>query len=155
MRTEKSFAELVGRWRGLNRLWLSPDSPVQESETTASVELAAGGAAALIRYTWAEGGRPQDGLILLRLAPEPSAVDMVWVDSWHMRDPFMLCRGELDGEGRLAGRGAYSAPPGPDWGWRIVVGAQETGELRIRMFNITPDGQEALAVDARYSRADS
>lgn len=152
MNLRTQFDQLAGAWTGINRLWLSPDAPARESETTATVALAAGGAFATFTYTWADGGRPQDGVLLLRLAPEPSALDMVWADSFHMGKELMLCRGEAGSAGSLSALGSYAAPPGPDWGWRIVLSADTPEELHLRMDNITPEGQEALAVEARYSR---
>jgi hypothetical protein len=89
---------------------------------------------------------------MVRIASEPSDVDVVWVDSWHMGSKFMLCRGEEASEGNISALGSYAAPPGPDWGWRIVLSASTTDEVRILMYNITPEGQEALAVDSKYSR---
>ena len=153
MGLRERLIEYVGDWSGINRLWLSPDDPVRESETTASMALAAGGAFAMISYTWAENGEPQDGVLLVRLAPEPSQLDMVWIDSWHTGGKFMEFRGEEDRDGCMSALGSYPAPPGPDWGWRIVLAADADAGLRIRMYNISPDGEEALAVEADYTRS--
>lgn len=144
---------IVGTWSGSSRLWVSPGEPARDSETTAAIELVGNGAFATIRYTWAEGGRGQDGLIIARLAAEPDATDLVWLDSWHMGDKLMLCRRESVSEGRIAVRGSYAAPPGPDWGWRIVLESGSADRFRILMDNITPDGQEAPAVEAEYTRS--
>jgi hypothetical protein len=51
-------------------------------------------------------------------------------------------------------RGSYAAAPGPDWGWRTVIETAEDDSLRMVMYNLTPDGQEYLAVEAVYRRAD-
>jgi hypothetical protein len=48
--------------------------------------------------------------------------------------------------------GSYAAPPGPDWGWRIEIAAEQCKALRLVMFNIWPDGKEELAVEAAYVR---
>jgi Protein of unknown function (DUF1579) len=50
-------------------------------------------------------------------------------------------------------RGSYAAPPGPDWGWRTVIETAGTDSFRMVMHNVSPDGQEYLAVDAEYHRA--
>jgi hypothetical protein len=62
----------------------------------------------------------------------------------------MTFRGEAYGDGQLSAVGSYSAPEGPDWGWRIVVAAGQEGGFELRMYNIPPDGGEALAVEAKY-----
>ena len=144
--------ECVGEWSGSNRLWLSPDDPVRESETTASVACVARNGFAMIRYTWADLGQPQDGVLLIRIAPDPSPLDMVWIDSWHTGGKFMEFRGEEDREGCMSAIGSYAAPPGPNWGWRIVLAADPKAGIRILMYNISPDGHEALAVEAEFTR---
>ena len=56
---------LVGAWKGQNRLWLSPKDSPDESTATATVAVAAGGKFVIIEYTWARQGRPQEGLLML------------------------------------------------------------------------------------------
>jgi hypothetical protein len=59
--------------------------------------------------------------------------------------------GTCDEQGTVRVLGSYAAPPGPDWGWRIEI-EPAAGSWTLRMFNITPDGQEVLAVEATLSR---
>lgn len=163
MSLQAHFAELAGDWIGTKQVWLAPGQPVRESETAASVALPAGGQFATVRYTWADEGKPQDGLLVVRRPAEAdsanaprggSAVEMVWIDSWHMRDAFMVCDAEPAGDGELAARGSYAAPPGPDWGWRITLRMETADSFVIVMDNILPDGREARAVEMKYRRRD-
>lgn len=144
---------LVGDWHGISRLWLTPDDPVQECETSATVTLAAGGGFLMIAYTWAYHGETQDGVLLVRLAEEPGDLSMVWIDSWHTEGKFMTFRGEAYCHGQVSAVGSYSAPAGPDWGWRIVLTAGLEDGFELRMYNMPPDGGEALAVEAKYLSA--
>lgn len=144
--------DVVGQWQGVSRLWVSPDEPVRESDATASIAPAAHDRFVIITYTWADGGQTQDGLLIVRKASGPSPEDMIWIDSWHTGGTFMLFRGQ-DGEGeRVSALSSYPAPPGPDWGWRIVLEAETSDRLRMVMFNISPDGDEALAAEMQWSR---
>lgn len=145
------IADLVGEWQGRNRLWVRPGEPVRESETTASIALVAGDRFATVTYIWAEGGRPQDGLLVVP-AEKDNQAEVFWVDSWHMGDKFLLLRREDTSEGLLTARGTYAAPPGPDWGWRISIRSESREELQIVMHNILPQGEEVLAVEGSYSR---
>jgi len=153
MTTRERLNEAVGEWSGTNRLWLMPDDPARESRIEASIELVAGGAFASIRYTWEDEGRAHDGLLVVRNAPEPGPEDIFWVDSFHTAGGSMTFRGEADPDGRIVAVGSYAAPPGPDWGWRIALKTDADEGLRIVMHNITPDGQEALAVEAELTRS--
>jgi hypothetical protein len=52
----------------------------------------------------------------------------------------------------LTATGSDVAPEGPDWGWRVELHVEPGGTLLVRHDNILPDGQEALAIEARYAR---
>lgn len=69
-----------------------------------------------------------------------------------MGDAIMRCTNEPGVGAIVDARGTYAAPPGPDWGWRIVIEPESRDGFRMLMFNITPNGEEALAVQATYSR---
>lgn len=147
-----TLGSFTGEWAGRNQLWFEPGTPVHECEITASVVPVARGACVAIRYAWEEGGEPQEGLLVVRNAPEVGAEDMVWVDSFHTGGQFMRFRGEADADGRVAALGSYPAPEGPDWGWRIVVGSDGVEELHLLMYNILPDGAVYPAVETRLAR---
>ncbi len=167
MKLIELFTPFAGAWTGNNRLWMMPDSAAEESAATATISFSGQGKFAELRYTWATEGDPEDGLIVLRELR--GGVQAVWGDSWHTPDGFYLWNGNLqDGmvsdraglqteRGALTGglisiRGSYPAPTGPDWGWRIELDLRQGDRLQMRMVNITPDGQEMLAVQAVYTR---
>jgi hypothetical protein len=151
MTVPATLMPLAGHWKATHRLWLSPVEPVRESAATAAVAFAAQGQFLTMAYTWVEDG-PQDGLLLMGQETHSNEVKAVWIDSWHERNRFMLCAGGLEAEGAVSVQGAYPAPSGPDWGWRIVVAPQAQDSWRLLMYNITPDGQEHLAVEAVFVR---
>lgn len=142
---------LVGPWTGAHRLWLSPAEPVRESAATATVTLAGQGKFISIAYTWAEDG-PQDGLLMIGQAANSDTVHAAWIDSWHYSDKLMNCVGSLTPQGGFSVKGFYPAPPGPDWGWRIVIEPHASDAWQMLMFNVTPEGQEQLAVEALFTR---
>ena len=152
MSIPNSLKSILGSWRATNRLWLAPGVPLHESAATAKVTSAAQGRFLNIAYTWDEAG-PQDGLLLIGQDSQSDQVSAGWVDSWHNGDRLMSCVGFLTAEGAFSVKGAYPAPPGPDWGWQIVV-TPESGEetWSLTMYNITPEGEVFLAVEAVFSR---
>jgi hypothetical protein len=60
---------------------------------------------------------------------------------------------EVGDDVQIIMRGSYPAPEGPDWGWRIEIEPKAPDAFELCLFNIAPDGQEALAVLADYERA--
>ncbi len=83
--------ELTGRWQGSNSLWLRPDDPVRKSEATAVCKTVAQGKFFELHYTWADDGKPQDGVLLLSQSEDQ--LNAAWIDSWHMDDKIMNLTG--------------------------------------------------------------
>jgi hypothetical protein len=73
-----------------------------------------------------------------------------------MSDKAMACSGPRPPGETVAVTGAYAAPPGPDWGWRIEVTPEVGRRLRLVMWNVWPasvGGREELAMAATYTPA--
>ena len=152
MAVTEQLMRLEGDWIAVNRLWMMPGDPPIESECVTVVALATNRKFMHIAYTWEHDGQ-QEGLLLIGKAAKTDAVTAAWVDSWHNGDRLMSCQGEVTEEGELSARGSYPAPSGPDWGWRIVIQADDDPDhWTLVMYNITPDDEEQLAVEARFTR---
>lgn len=145
------LSTLTGAWEATNQLWFMPGTPVHESASTLQVAPVVGDAVTMLRYTWSHDGASHEGVMLIRdVSTTPP--HMVWYDSFHTGGTFMVLGNGTRTDAHLAATGSYAAPTGPDWGWRIEVHTSEPGVLLVRHYNILPDGQEALAVEARYTR---
>lgn len=146
-------AALLGNWTGDNLLrtsWLTP--PEHHSAGTMSVRSLGQGKFLSFEYTWSHDGSPHKGFLLLARDEKRDIATTAWVDSWHMTDKILSCAGSLDDSGVIDVRGSYEAPHGPNWGWRIVISAPAADSLEMVMYNITPLGEEDLAVRATYQR---
>lgn len=153
MSVPANIAALAGKWVGDNHLWLTPTEPVRKSTTEMTVSVIGQGKFLTMGYTWSEGGKPQDGLILFELEPQSDEVRATWVDSWHMGDKAMIFQGTADSAGKVSVKCSYPAPSGPDWGWQIVIAPVQDDTFQMTMYNITPEGESFLAVEASYTRA--
>ena len=111
-----------------------------------------GGKFARIDYTWEIDGEPQAGSLLFGYESKAGLVTAVFIDSWHNGEVMMVCKGSAGADGALSVSGFYPAPSGPDWGWRTVIEPGDNESFRPLMYNITPQGHEELAVEARYTR---
>jgi hypothetical protein len=141
----------AGAWTGPSRLIVTPGEAGRVSQSRLVVSVAAGGKCVRVDYTWADEGKPQDGVMLFGFDRDSGVVTMAWIDSWHMGEKVMICSGAAKGDGSVDVLGHYAAPPGADWGWRTVL-APSGERLMLRMFNVSPEGVEALAVEAEYRR---
>lgn len=152
MTVPASLTKLLGHWSGRNTLyvpWLNP--PESKSEATATVSSVVNDKFLTISYTWADHGKPHQGLLLIGQNSKDGSVTASWIDSWHQGGSILQLNGDVDANGKVILRANYPAPPDPDWGWRIEVSAQPSG-FDVIMTNITPQGEESLAVETHYER---
>lgn len=155
MSVVESCQEALGTWMGTNRLRLKPDDPYRDSESTATVALAAR-RIVTVAYTWVEEGEPQDGLVAVGDGGAANEAVGIWIDSWHQKPRWMELEGTVeDGVIRLLGDYAEGQA-----GWRITL--DPSGEsLRMTMDNILPESMVGIegegtidyqAVEATYAR---
>lgn len=145
---------LIGEWTGNNLLrlsWVTPSDYHSSSILSALSIVQAKGL--MIKYTWSHEDKAQEGTIMFAYdgKDREKPISAAWMDSWHMSDKIMFCQGKITDQG-IDICGSYQAPPGPDWGWRILFNCFSDNELEMLMYNITPDGEEDLAVKALYKR---
>jgi hypothetical protein len=142
---------LTGNWQATYRLWMSPEAAPAESLSSAILSPMVNGKMVCIEYNWTFNGGMEEGELFIGYEPQSQQVTVVWVDSWHNGDRFMICHGGVRRDGAISVLGSYPAPTGPDWGWRTVI---EPGDDQfiLRMYNIPPGGEDLLAVEAIYTR---
>lgn len=140
------LAATPGLWAGTKQLWFDPSAPSHDSEARAVVNAGAAGQYLTIAYEWEHDGKPQDGVLTVRLRTDETAVAMTWVDSFHQSRDWLLLVPSATGPDAVAALGHYPAPTGPDWGWSIEVASTDEDTLVITMHNIEPGGSPALAV---------
>lgn len=154
MSVPTQLTDLIGNWSGINRLhlpWL-PENPIQESPSDASVAFTAQGKFLKIEYDWIYEDKTQDGMILLGEEKNADLIKIFWVDSWHMGDKLLISEGVLTEQNVVSCKGFYAVPDHPDWGWRTEIESMNNNSFKITMFNITPEGEESLAVELNYQR---
>jgi len=145
--------KLAGRWKGTSTLVLpSLAPPGSISDSTATIGPIARGKFARIEYTWAHDGSAHEGVLHVGREKKSDVAQVVWIDSWHQSEKFLLCEGRLDPAGAIDVVGHYPAPTGPDWGWRTAIRARPGG-WELVMHNVSPEGEETLAFHNVYERA--
>jgi len=132
-----------GPFAGPNRLWFMPGTPAHLSDGVLEVT------ANRVSVSWAHDGAPKQGSIALS-GPQP-ACRGDYTDTFHASSGMTLHGYATAGSVFLFG--TYEAGDGsPAWGWRIVLDWCDPDHFGFRMYNVLPDGREALAVDLRGAR---
>lgn len=146
------LAQLVGGWTGISRLWLEPDKLTDESPVVGSIQLVLDGRFAMYLYQGSIEGEPQYGLFTFGYNTLLDRFEASWVDSWHNNTAIMFCTGNATANGFFV-LGSFPDPNGgPDWGWRTEVELIESDNLLITAYNISPEGDEVKATEARLTR---
>ena len=152
MSAPAAISNLIGRWKGINHLWLSPQDPVRLSESVAEVKTIAKNQFIEIHYTWSENNKPQEGKLILGQVTDSIIVKAVWFDTWHLVEDFMVCEGAIEANNVIRIKGYYAAPHDQDWGWEITIKPKGRDKFRFVMHNISPEDDRMLAVEVNYSR---
>ena len=153
MSIPENLEKLVGTWSGTNKLHLSwlEESPF-DSETKATINFSAKGIFLKIEQDWSYEGKTQEGMILIGKEKDSDLIKSFWIDSWHLSDKFMVSEGKYKPDEAISVKGSHTVPNHPDWGWRTVIESENENSFKLTMYNVSPEGEESLAVEADYSR---
>jgi len=144
------YAALQGEWHGRYHLWLHPTAPVESSDSSAQITKDHGNSFWVMSYQWAKGIQDHQGEF--HFAGSKNQGNFRWTDSFHSASSPMKGEGKLSKDGtRLIFMSHYSADAGqPEWGWRTEITLVDANTFQMEAYNITPQGQEGLAVRCRY-----
>ncbi|MBJ7329651.1 MAG: DUF1579 family protein [Solirubrobacteraceae bacterium] len=154
---DQRLEALVGSWAGPGRLWFEAGPPAPPA-SEAPVQ---GGIARVHRhwvrheYATTIDEVEHSGTALIGAIAPRALWQVAWVDSFHTAGTgLMISEGPIvPGSTTIDVVGSYLDGGGTAWGWRTSFAPEGDGNLAVRHWNITPDGEEALAVEFAYARA--
>ncbi|MFK8057942.1 MAG: DUF1579 family protein [Saprospiraceae bacterium] len=135
-----AFANLVGSWKGSNKVYFGPDQPpVDTAEIVGEMKLVSGGRLLEFSYSSTFKGEPIDGKLLISYDEKFKEYLMTWIDSFHNSNRILhLTSGRAAELDSVSAFGEYPADETVFWGWRIEVLPQGENGLTITHFNVPP-----------------
>jgi hypothetical protein len=155
MTPKELFASMTGSWEGNCKTWFEPGKLEDESTVKGMIEPALGGRFLRHVYEGEIQGKPRHGEEMIAYNGVGKKFETSWIDDFHMNYAILFSQGKAIERGFEVFGKYDTGETTPAWGWRTTYELMGEDDLVIRAYNVTSEGQEALAVETVYRRVTS
>lgn len=147
-----AFKRMAGEWEGRMLTWFEPTRPEDDASINGNIKSLLDGRFVMHEYQSSFKGKPFSGMMIIGYSIATDSFQCAWIDSFHTGTLLMFS--ESAGSDKLfSALGSYTAPGVPEpWGWRTEITMPDENNLIITAYNITPQGEEAIATEIKYNR---
>jgi hypothetical protein len=140
---------LAGSWTGTTKVWFEPGKLADASPFSAEARSVLGHRFLHFEYQGSLQGNRIDGIMILGCSLGMQQMQCAWIDSFHNGTAIIFS--ENNGTSfPFSVKGSYGSEP--KWGWRTNLEINTPKKFTITMFNISPEGEEAKAVEMVFER---
>ncbi len=145
---------LIGTWDGRTRTWFEKDVLADESATSSKIIALLNKRFIRYEYRGVINGKTHEGLMVWGFDLGNNKCVCSWIDSFHMGTGIMFSEGEETSNGfSVTGQYSNSEMLEP-WGWRTELEIINSDQFILRAYNISPNGEEAKAIETINLRLD-
>ncbi len=145
------LAKLAGKWKGTTKVWFEPHVLADESAVEGEIVSVLNGMFVQHSYKGSLEGKPLEGIMIIGYSLQFARYNCAWIDSFHNGTNIMFSE-QFNSVG-ISFTGKYGSDiPSEQWGWKTEITMPSEDDLIITMFNLSPEGEEAKAVETIYRR---